>query len=77
VREPADQRLLSALRALGDGLEDLGVPWPVIGGVAVIARAYRVRAGRHLCAGRVDLFGDHMRLAAIAVVWSMQLEQHP
>jgi hypothetical protein len=37
VREPAEQRFLSALRALGDSLEEFGAPWLVIGGVAVIA----------------------------------------
>ncbi len=37
VREPAEQRFLSALRALGDSLREHGAPWLVIGGVAVIA----------------------------------------
>jgi len=37
VREPAEQRFLSALRALGNSLREFGAPWLVIGGVAVIA----------------------------------------
>jgi hypothetical protein len=37
VREPAEQRFLSALQALGDSLRENGAPWLVIGGVAVIA----------------------------------------
>jgi hypothetical protein len=37
VREPAEQRFLSALRALGNSLQEFGAPWLVIGGVAVIA----------------------------------------
>lgn len=37
MREPAEQRFLSALRALGDSLQQFGAPWLVIGGVAVIA----------------------------------------
>lgn len=38
MTEPDPPRFLDALRALRDGLEELGVPWLVIGGVAVIAR---------------------------------------
>jgi len=38
VSEPGEPRFLGALRALGDGLTELGVPWMIIGGVAVIAR---------------------------------------
>jgi hypothetical protein len=37
VKEPAEQRFLSALRALGNSLREFGAPWLVIGGVAVIA----------------------------------------
>ena len=37
MREPAEQRFLSALRALGNSLQEFGAPWLVIGGVAVIA----------------------------------------
>lgn len=33
-----EPRFLAALRALRDGLEELGAPWLIIGGVAVIAR---------------------------------------
>lgn len=37
MREPAEQRFLSALRDLAGCLEEFGAPWLVIGGVAVIA----------------------------------------
>ena len=37
MREPAEQRFLSALRALRNSLQEFGAPWLVIGGVAVIA----------------------------------------
>lgn len=35
---PAQPGFIEAIRALRDGLRELGVPWVVIGGVAVIAR---------------------------------------
>lgn len=37
MTRPGPPRFLEALRALHDGLEELSVPWLVIGGVAVIA----------------------------------------
>lgn len=38
MSEPAEPRFVSALRALREGLAELGAPWLIIGGVAVIAR---------------------------------------
>lgn len=35
---PGQPGFIEAIRALRDGLQELGVPWVVIGGVAVIAR---------------------------------------
>jgi uncharacterized protein (TIGR00369 family) len=45
-----------------------------IGGKKVVARAVVLRAGRHLCVGRVDLFDDKRKLSAIAVVTYMLLD---
>lgn len=40
-RKRADQSIQQALRALRSALTDAGVPWMVIGGIAVIARGVR------------------------------------
>ena len=36
MSEPSPADFVAALRALGEGLDALGLPWMVIGGVAVI-----------------------------------------
>lgn len=45
-----------------------------LAGRKVVARAQLLRAGRTLCVGRVDLFDDRKRLAAVAIVTYILLD---
>lgn len=44
-----------------------------IGGKKLTARAFLLRAGKHLCVSRVDVFNEQRRLAAAAIVTYMML----